>query len=107
MSMSNVPATQPTQAPLAFKLADKQFQIPAGAQKVMLTQTPSGWEMQEVATIGESDLLVVRNESGIVKAFKKVVHLSELKKEIATVAKSTIITVVGYNRLNQVAGLHV
>ena len=104
---TSTPAIQtPAPLPIALKLADKNFQIPNDAQKVMLTRTPSGWELQEVATIGESDLLVIRNEKGIVKAFKKTVRLSESKKEIATVAKSTIITVVGYNRLNQVAGLH-
>lgn len=99
--MSNVqPITQLT-------VAGKSLPINPDAQKLMLTKNTKGeWTIEEVASIGESDLLVIRNESGLVKAFKKTVRLYEAKKEIARVSKSWIVTVQGYNRLNQFAGLH-
>ncbi len=77
------------------------------ASRLMLTKNSKGdWTAEEVATIGSSDLLVIRNESGLVKAFKKTVRLLESKKEIAKVSKSWIVTVQGYNALNRFAGLH-
>lgn len=93
--------------PLMLAQGGSPLKYSQEASKLMLTKNSKGdWTLEEVATIGESDLFVIRNESGLVKAFKKNVRLYEAKKEIAKVSKSWIVTVQGYNKLNQFAGLH-
>ncbi len=107
--MSNA---QPTNAittvkPLSIIQGANPLKFSPDAQKLMLVRDQKGnWTVEEVATIGESDLLVIRNEAGTLKAFKKTVRLFEEKKEIAKVSRNWIVTVQGYNKLNQVTGLH-
>lgn len=104
--MSLAPAAAPT-APLLLMQGNKPLKFNPEAGKIVLTKDSRGnWTAEELAEIGKSDLFVIRNESGEVKAFKKIVRLLECKKEIAEVSGSWIITVQGYNRLNQYAGLH-
>lgn len=96
-----------TVKPLLLQQGNTPLKYSPEASKLMLTKNSKGdWTVEEVATIGSSDLLVIRNESGLVKAFKKTVRLLESKKEIAKVSKSWIVTVQGYNALNRYAGLH-
>lgn len=91
---------------LPVLIGDKRHEFPETAKKVLLTRTQSGWNAEEVASLGESDVFVIRNRDGELRLIKKVVHLFEAKKEIASVGGNWIVTVPGYATLNRVAGIH-
>ena len=92
---------------LPVVIGGKQFQFADDVKKVLLTRTVSGWSTEEVATLGESDVFVVKNPDGNLRLVKAVLHLTEAKGEITrAIHGKQSISVQGYNTLNRIAGLH-
>jgi len=92
---------------LPVVIGGKQFQFADDVKKVLLTRTVSGWSTEEVATLGESDVFVIRNNEGDLRLVKKMVRLSLEKKEIAPVGNGNhMVSISGYATCNRIAGLH-
>ena len=72
----------PTPQQKSLVLAPQKLSLNPNASKYLITRTKEGWQPQEMATIGESDLFVLRTKEGALQAFSKPVRLYESKKEI-------------------------
>ena len=90
---------------LPIVIGGKSLTFPEGAKRVLLARTPSGWDAQEIAALGSSDVFVRRDTNGQLRLIKQAVRLYADKKEIAQVKSNWIPTIAGYNKLNQVAAL--
>lgn len=109
------PGNLPAPVNPTISIGSQKFPINPDAQKVLLTRYKDGsWGADELATMGESDVFVRRDGNNRAVLIYKVVKLLESKKEIANVGSKKdadkaqwIITVPGYTRLNQIAGIHV
>ena len=79
------------------------------ASKILLTRTKDGYRSDEIATLGESDVFVVRDASGVSYLLYKEVTLRVKDKEIANAGSddkpSWMPTIEGYNKLQQFASL--
>lgn len=89
-----------------FKIGSQDLRVPADAGKFLVQRTGQSWEVAEVATLGESDIFVRRDITGQVKLTHKVVTLSVSKKELVRIGANYMPTVLGFNKLNQVAGIN-
>lgn len=96
----------PTPQQKSLVLAPQKLSLNPNASKYLITRTKEGWQPQEMATIGESDLFVLRTKEGALQAFSKPVRLYESKKEIYKVQGNWAVSSTGYTHCNQYAGLH-
>lgn len=96
---------------LPIRIGERSMNVSSDCNKFMLTRLADGsFKVDEVATLGDSDVFVRRDASGQLKLIVKTVKLYANKKEIAKMGKGDddpwIITVPGYNKLNQIAGVY-
>lgn len=101
---ASLPATIDT-VNLPVVIGGKSLTFPEGAKRVLLARTSTGWDAQEIAALGASDVFVRRDTNGQLRLIKQTVRLYADKKEIASVKGNWIPTIAGYNKLNQVAAL--
>jgi hypothetical protein len=92
-------------------IGKQQFKVSPDAKKVLLSRSGSGWDIQEIATLGESDVFIRRDGNNALSLIHKSVRLSADRKEIARLGNKDdspwVITVPGYNKLNQIAGVYI
>ena len=98
-------AMQAATSPKEIVIGVQKFALNPSAEQFVVTRVGKEFEVKEIATIGRSDLFVIRDSQGIARAFKATVRLSERQKEIANVSGNWVVTIAGYNKLNQIAGL--
>lgn len=93
---------------LALPGGDK-FTVRGDAERVLLQRNGDRWQAEEIATLGESDMFVRRDEAGVARCFYRKVRLSTSKdrKELVEIEGKWSISAIGYEKLNQVAGVHV
>jgi len=96
---------------LVLRVDKQEFKIPENAGKLLLTKTQQGFQMEEIATLGESNVFVRRDASGELSLIYKTVRLAHDRKEIDRLGSRDdspwVITVPGYNKLNQIAGVYI
>ncbi|GEM_PF-4464647 len=108
--MNNVPAVKGN-TELAFRIGGQEIKVPEQTKKILLTRGPNGWVADEIARLGEDDVFVRRDGNQELSLIYKSVLLYHNKKEIARLGNKDdspwVITVAGYTKLNQIAGLHI
>ena len=100
---------QPTMSDALVTIGKIQLKIPATAEKFLLVKDGDSYQVQEIATLGESDVLVKRGENGEIRMIIKEVILSEKRGHLKNIGwddlPTWMITIDGYNYLNQFAAL--
>jgi hypothetical protein len=99
--------TVPAMTTAILKIGGQELTVPEKASEFLIRRGKNGWEYQEVAQLGNNSVFVRRDGTGSLQLIHKNVALSIAKKEIVDMKGSYIITVPGYNKLNQIAGLHI
>lgn len=92
--------------PVSLKIGSQDLKVHPGAEKFLITRSGQTWEASEIAALGESDIFVRRDGTGQVKLTYKQVKLSVEKKELVAINKNFMPTVIGFNKLNQYAGIN-
>lgn len=62
---------------------------------------------KEIATLGDGQVFIRRDEKGVAKSFKATVQLSQALGEVVVVQDKAIVTAAGYNKLNQLATVNI
>lgn len=98
----NLPAKR---EPLSLIVGSQKLTIDPEAKSLLLTRTSKGYVIEEKTEFGNNDVFIRRDNNGVVRLAYKTVKLSAANKEIAKIGDNYIITVPGYNKLNQIAGI--
>lgn len=68
---------------------------------------PATTQKREISSLGDDQVFIKRTPGGLVKAISAIVPLDLRRKEIVSIEGNFMITAIGYDRLNKVAGLSV
>jgi hypothetical protein len=100
-------STLPAVTVVPLRIGGQELMLPDKAQEFLVKKTAKGWEIQESAELGNNSVFVKRDGAGVVRLIYKQVPLAVAKKEVVGIKGSMTITIGGYNRCNQIAGLHI